>query len=65
MFKTKSPAYTIEAATADLDAILVKAAEAYIPVDRLIDLMESRIAAARARQAACYSSAPIFHSGNL
>jgi hypothetical protein len=63
--KTKSTTYTIEAATAELDAILARAAAAFVPADRLVDLMESRIAAIRARQAAAYSSVPAFVSGNL
>jgi hypothetical protein len=32
---------------------------------RLVDLLESRVAAIRARQAAGYSSVPAFVSGNL
>ena len=64
--KTKTPTtYTIEAATAELDAILAKAAADFVPADRLVDLMESRIAAIARRQAAAYSSAPAFISGNL
>jgi hypothetical protein len=63
--KTKSTAYTIEAATGELDAMLAKTAEAFVPADRVVDLMESRISALRARQAAAYSAAPVFHSGNL
>jgi hypothetical protein len=61
MFKRKpAPAYTFEAATADLDGLLARAAEAYLPADRLVDLLESRIAALRARQAASYTFAPAF-----
>ena len=64
--KTKTPStYKIEDASRELDAILTKAAEAFVPPDRLTDLLESRIASIRARQVASYSSAPIFHSGNL
>jgi hypothetical protein len=66
VFKSKQPAaYTYESATADLDAILVRAAEAFIPADRIVDLMESRIAGIRARQAVAFSHAPRFVSGNL
>ncbi len=64
--KTKTPtAYTIATATAELDEILAKAAADFVPADRLVDLMESRIAAIARRQAAAYSSAPAFVSGNL
>jgi hypothetical protein len=64
--KIKTPTtYTIEAATAELDAMLAKAVEAFVPADCVVDLMESRISALRARQAATYSSAPAFVSGNL
>jgi hypothetical protein len=49
--KIKTPTtYTIEAATAELDVILAKAAEAFVPADRLGDFMEGRIAAIRARR---------------
>jgi hypothetical protein len=64
--KTKTPAnYTIATATAELDEILAKAAAAYIPPDRLTDLLESRCAAIARRLATSYSSQPIFHSGNI
>jgi hypothetical protein len=63
--KTKTQTYTIEAATAELDAIMAKASSAFVHSDRLVDLLESRVAAIRARQAATYSSAPRIVSGNL
>jgi hypothetical protein len=64
--KIKTPtSYTIEAATADLDAMLAKAAEAFVHADRLVDLMESRVSAICARQAINYSLAPRVVSGNL
>jgi hypothetical protein len=64
--KTKTPTtYTIAAATAEIDEILAKAAAAFVPADRMTDLLESRVASIRARQVASYSAAPIFHSGNL
>jgi hypothetical protein len=49
--------YDIPQATADLDAILAKAAEAFVPSDQLVDLLESRIAALRGRQAVAISLA--------
>jgi hypothetical protein len=65
LFKTKTPTtYTIATATAQLDEILARAAADFVPADRLVDLMESRIAAIRARQAAAYSAAPVFASGS-
>jgi hypothetical protein len=64
--KTKTtPTYTIEAMAKDIDAALVKAQAAFVNSDRIVDLLESRTAAIRAKQAANYSSAPTFHSGNL
>jgi hypothetical protein len=64
--KTKTPTvYTVEDATKELDAVLAKAAEAFVPADRIVDLVESRISAIRARQAAAYSVAPVFARGNL
>jgi hypothetical protein len=45
--------------------MLGRAAAAYIPADRVVDLLESRVAALKARQAAAYSVAPAFVSGNL
>ena len=66
MFKIKTPTtYTIATATAEIDEILAKAAAAFVPADRVVDLLESRIAAIARRQAAAYSSAPAFVSGNL
>jgi hypothetical protein len=66
MFKTKTPAAcTIETVTAELDAMLAKAAAAYVPADRLVDLLESRIAGIARRQVASWSASPIFHSGNI
>jgi hypothetical protein len=65
MFKAKKCEYTIETATAELDAIIAKASSAFVHSDRLVDLLESRTAGLRARQSAAYSSAPVFHSGNL
>jgi hypothetical protein len=66
MFKAKKPeSYSIEAATAALDSILTKAAQAYVPADRVIDLMESRVARLRQQQATSYSAAPRIYSGNL
>jgi hypothetical protein len=64
--KTKTPAtYTIATATAELDEILAKAAADFVPADRLVDLMESRISGLRARQVAAYSNGPAFVSGNI
>ena len=63
--KTKPARYSIENATADLDAIIAKANEAFVPTDRVVDLMESRIAGIRARQVAATSLSPAFVSGNL
>ena len=42
-----------------------KASGVFICADRLVDLLESRVAAIRTRQAASYSSVPAFVSGNL
>jgi hypothetical protein len=61
----KSAPYGIEQATAELDAIIEKASEAFVPADRLIDLMESRCTAIRRRQAISWSSEPRIYSGNL
>ena len=64
--KTRTPtAYTIATATAELDEILAKAAADFVPADRIVDLLENHIAAIARRQAAAYSSAPAFVSGNL
>jgi hypothetical protein len=64
--KTKKPTtFTIESAAEELDATLAKAAADFVPAGRVIDLMESRIAAIRARQAAAYSAVPRIVSGNL
>ena len=66
MFKKKAPdLYTIEDSTKEMDAVLAKASGVFIHADRLVDLLESRVAAIRARQAASYSSVPAFVSGNL
>jgi hypothetical protein len=66
MFKAKKPeSYSIEDATREMDVILAKASAAYVNADRIVDLLESRVAGLRARQAAAYSSAPAFVSGNL
>jgi hypothetical protein len=64
MFGKKSTAkYTIEAATAELDDILARATEAFLSSDR-VDLLESRVASIRARQAAAYSvAANVTHIG--
>jgi hypothetical protein len=64
--KTKTQTtYTIKEATKELDAVLAKASGVFIHADRLVDLLESRVAAIRARQAASYSSVPALVSGNL
>jgi hypothetical protein len=48
-----------------MDAVLAKASGVFIHADRLVGLLESRVAAIRTRQAASYSSVPAFVSGNL
>jgi hypothetical protein len=66
MFTKKKPeAYDVNDLARDLDAAIAKAQAAFVNSDRIVDLLESRVAGLRARQAANYSSAPIFHSGNL
>jgi hypothetical protein len=66
MFKTKTPTnYTIATVTAELDAMLAKAAAAFVPPDRVVDLLESRLAAIARRQATNWSAVPAFERGNL
>jgi hypothetical protein len=57
--------YTIEMLAKDIDDLIVKAQTAFVDSHRIVDLMESRIAAIRVRQAASFSHAPVFVSGNL
>jgi hypothetical protein len=66
MFTKKKPeAYEVNDLARDLDAAIAKAQAAFVHSDRVVDLLENHIAAIRARQAAAYSSAPAFISGNL
>lgn len=66
MFKTKKPeTYKITDLARDLDTAIANAQAAFVHNDRILDLLESRIAAIARRQVAAYSSAPAFVSGNL
>jgi hypothetical protein len=63
--KNKSAPYGIEQATAELDAIIEKTSEAFVPADRLIDLMESRCTAIRRRQAISWPSEPRMRQSSM
>lgn len=64
MFKSK-PEYTISDATRAIDDAIAKAQAGFVNAHVLIDLLESRLAAIRYRQAMAYSVAPSFVRGNL
>ena len=66
MFTKKKPeAYDVNDLARDLDAAIAKAQAAFVHSDHIVDLLENHIAAIARRQAAAYSSAPAFVSGNL
>jgi hypothetical protein len=65
MFKKTETTYTIDTMAKAIDDAIAKAQAEFVDGHRIVDLLESCVAGLRARQAVNFSSAPIFHSGNL